>query len=518
MVDNNNRPRPLALIILDGWGYSEDPSANAILAARKPNWDRIWKDYPRTLIQGSGNYVGLPADQMGNSEVGHLNMGAGRVVYQEITRIDRAIERGDFDANPVLNEALERVAASGRSVHVLGLLSEGGVHSHQEHIHAMLRLAARRVDPRRVHLHAFLDGRDTPPRSASANIVAATKLANELGGGHLASLVGRYFAMDRDNRWERTRLAYELLAEGRAEHVASDPLQALEQAYARGESDEFVRPIAIARDGVPVRIGEGDLVVFMNFRADRARQITRAFVDESFAGFERTAPRLQGFVTLTEYSKEFSGPVAFPQGRIDKVLGEWLEELGMTQLRIAETEKYAHVTFFFDGGADRVFEGEERILVPSPRVATYDLQPEMNAPEVTDRLVEAIAAERFDVIVCNFANADMVGHTGNFEAAVRAIETLDACVGRIYEALRKVGGEMIVTADHGNAERMADEATGQSHTAHTSNPVPFVYVGRPARILRQGALSDIAPTMLYLMGVDKPAEMDGQPLVELVDD
>jgi 2,3-bisphosphoglycerate-independent phosphoglycerate mutase len=519
MVDNKKRPRPLALIILDGWGYSEDPKGNAILAARKPNWDRIWKDYPRTLIQGSGNYVGLPADQMGNSEVGHLNMGAGRVVYQEITRIDRAIELGDFDANPVLNDALARVAASGRSVHVLGLLSEGGVHSRQEHIHAMLRLAARRVDPSRIHLHAFLDGRDAPPRSAAGNIAAAMEVAREIGGGHLASMIGRYFAMDRDNRWERTRLAYDLIAEGRAEHVASDPLQALEEAYARGESDEFVKPIAIVRDGTPVRIAEGDLVVFMNFRADRARQLTRAFVDENFQGFPRTPPRLQEFVTLTEYSKEFAVPVAFPQGRIEKVMGEWLQHLGMTQLRIAETEKYAHVTFFFDGGAERVFEGEERILVPSPRVATYDLQPEMSAPVVTDRLVEAINSERFDVIICNFANADMVGHTGNFDAAVRAIETLDTCIGRIHEALRKVGGEMIVTADHGNAERMADEETGQSHTAHTSNPVPFVYVGRPARIVRQGqgALSDIAPTMLYLMGVDKPAEMDGQPLVELVE-
>lgn len=518
MVNNKKRPRPLALIILDGWGYSEDPQGNAILAARKPHWDRMWKDYPRTLIQGSGDYVGLPADQMGNSEVGHLNMGAGRVVYQEITRIDRAIRLGDFDVNPVLSEALTRVAASGRSVHVLGLLSEGGVHCRQEHIHAMLRRAARQVAPERIHLHAFLDGRDTPPRSAAANIAAAGEVAAEIGGGYIASLIGRYYAMDRDSRWERTRLAYDLIAEGIAEHVASDPLQALEDAYARGESDEFVRPVAIVRGDAPVRVGEGDLVVFMNFRADRARQITRAFIDEPFDGFERRAPRLQAFVTLTEYGKGFDAPVAFPQGRIERVMGEWLQELGMTQLRIAETEKYAHVTFFFDGGADRVFEGEERILVPSPRVATYDLQPEMNAPEVTDRLVEAILAERFDVIVCNYANADMVGHTGNFDAAVRAIETLDTCLGRVQEALRQVGGEMIVTADHGNAERMEDESTGQSHTAHTSNPVPFVYVGRPARVRDQGALSDIAPTMLYLMGVDQPVEMDGRSLVELADD
>lgn len=520
MANNNKRPRPLALIILDGWGYSEEPHGNAILAARKPNWDRLWRDYPHTLIQGSGDFVGLPTDQMGNSEVGHLNMGAGRVVYQEITRIDRAIQLGDFDTNPVLSEALDRAASSGAAVHVLGLLSEGGVHSRQAHIHSMLQLAAQRVAPDRVHLHAFLDGRDAPPRSAAENIAAAESLADRLGGARIASLVGRYFAMDCDQRWERTRLAYDLVSRGVAEHVAGDPLEALEAAYARGESDEFVQPTAIVRDGAPVRVRDGDLVLFMNFRADRARQMTRAFVDDPFVGFEREAPRLQAFVTLTDYGKGFSVPVVFPQGRIENVLGEWLQHLGLTQLRISETEKYAHVTFFFDGGADRVFEGEERILVPSPKVATYDLQPEMNAPEVTSRLVDAILDERFDVIVCNYPNADMVGHTGNLDAAVKAIEALDACLGRVQDALARVGGEMIVTADHGNAERMLDETTGQSHTAHTTNPVPFVYVGRPARIQRdgQGALSDIAPTMLYLMGMDMPPEMDGTPLVELLGD
>lgn len=519
MVDKENRPRPLALIIFDGWGYSEEKDGNAILAARKPNWDHLWKDYPHSLIQGSGNYVGLPADQMGNSEVGHLNMGAGRVVYQEITRIDRAIEQGEFQANPVITGALERTAAAGRSVHVLGLLSEGGVHSRQEHIHAMLRLAATRVDPKRIHLHAFLDGRDTPPRSAAGNIEAAERVAAGLGGGHIASIVGRYYAMDRDRRWERTRIAYDLVSQGIAEFTAIDPLQALEQAYARGESDEFVKPTAIVpAGGAPLRIEDGDLVVFMNFRADRARQMTRAFIDEPFEGFERKAPRLGGFIALTEYSKDFDIPVAFPQTRIDNVLGECIDRLGLAQLRIAETEKYAHVTFFFDGGIEREFAHEERILVPSPRVATYDLQPEMSAPEVTDRLVEAIESGRFDVIVCNYANADMVGHTGNFEAARQAIEALDVCLGRVREALRKVGGEMIITADHGNAERMADETTGQSHTAHTSHPVPFIYVGRPARIVHQGALSDIAPTMLYLMGLTPPPEMDGTPLVELLQD
>ncbi|MDR2878121.1 MAG: 2,3-bisphosphoglycerate-independent phosphoglycerate mutase [Chromatiales bacterium] len=517
MVNKEYRPRPLALIILDGWGYSEEKDGNAILAAHKPNWDHLWKDYPHTLIQGSGNYVGLPADQMGNSEVGHLNMGAGRVVYQEITRIDRAIEQGEFHSNRIFTDALVRVAAAGRSVHVMGLLSEGGVHSRQEHIHAMLRLAAAKVDAKRVHLHAFLDGRDTPPRSAAANIEAAERVASELGGGHIASIIGRYYAMDRDQRWERTRLAYDLVSQGIGEYTYADPLQALEQSYARGESDEFVRPTVIAQPGAArLRIEDGDLVIFMNFRADRARQITRVFIDPSFNGFERRALHLGGFISLTEYSKDFAVAVAFPQTRIDNVFGECIDRLGFTQLRIAETEKYAHVTFFFDGGIERAFPHEERILVPSPKVATYDLQPAMNAPEVTDRLVEAIISQRFDVIVCNYANADMVGHTGNFDATKQAIEALDVCIGRVHEALRKVGGEMIIAADHGNAERMSDEETGQSHTAHTSNPVPFVYVGRPARITHQGALSDIAPTMLYLMGLTPPPEMDGKSMVELL--
>ncbi len=519
MKTSKHRPRPLALIVLDGWGYSESAEGNAILAAPTPNWDHFWKDYPHLLIQGSGQYVGLPADQMGNSEVGHLNMGAGRVVYQEITRIDRAIEGGEFQRNQVLDDALRSAAQTGGAVHVLGLLSEGGVHSRQAHIHAMLRLAVERLGGDRVYLHAFLDGRDTPPRSAAANLDAAEALFTELGGGRIASICGRYFAMDRDQRWERVVQAWNLVCDGRGLFEAASAQAGLEAAYARDEGDEFVKATAIVPPGQkPVRIEDGDVVIFMNFRADRARQLTRAFCEAGFSGFERArVPKLGRFVSLTDYSKAFDIPVVFPQGKIDNVLGEYLASLGMTQLRIAETEKYAHVTFFFDGGADREFEGEERILVPSPKVATYDLQPEMSAQEVTDRLVEAIEGGRFDVIICNFANPDMVGHTGNFDAAVKAIATIDRCLGRLRDALRKVGGEMLITADHGNAERMLDADSGQSHTAHTTNPVPFIYVGdRPARIARgDGALSDIAPTMLTLLGVPIPDEMDGKPLVEL---
>jgi 2,3-bisphosphoglycerate-independent phosphoglycerate mutase len=513
---NAKTPRPLALIILDGWGYSEDPRHNAIQAARKPNWDHLWRDYPHGLIQGSGNHVGLPADQMGNSEVGHLNMGAGRVVYQEITRIDRAIEGGEFQTNPVLNGALARAAASGKTVHLLGLLSTGGVHSHQEHIHAMIRMAVKQVGPR-VCVHAFLDGRDTPPKSAAAYLARTEQVCRAAGGGRIASIVGRYYAMDRDQRWERTRQAYDLLAAGIAPYRAASAQEGLEAAYARGETDEFVKPTLIVPDGgQPTRIEDGDVVLFMNFRADRARQLTRAFCDDGFDGFERTVrPRLGEFATLTDYSKGFKVPVAFPSSSIHNSFGEYIAGLGRRQLRIAETEKYAHVTFFFNGGEEREFAGEERILVPSPKVATYDLKPEMSAREVTDKLVAAIDSGRFDVIICNYANADMVGHSGRLDAAVQAIETIDECLGRVHAALRKAGGEMIITADHGNAEQMNDEATGQAHTAHTSNPVPFVYVGRPARIVYEGALSDIAPTMLYLMGLTPPAEMSGRSMVEL---
>lgn len=508
---------PCVLIVLDGWGYNEESRCNAILQARTPVWDHLWKDYPHTLIQGSGAYVGLPNEQMGNSEVGHLNLGAGRVVYQEFTRIGRAIESGEFAANDVLRTALDKAAEAEKAVHILGLLSPGGVHSHQAHIHAMIRAAAERVDGR-VYLHAFLDGRDTPPRSADQYLAAAEEVFEATGSGRIASIVGRYYAMDRDQRWERTARAYDVVCHGEADHQAPDAAAALEQAYQRGETDEFVQPTRIVPvGGAPVRIEDGDVVIYMNFRADRARQLTRAFIQEDFDGFDRgKRPRLGAFVTLTDYSRDFDVPVVFPAKSLDNVFGEYIARLGLRQLRIAETEKYAHVTFFFNGGEEREFEGEERILVPSPKVATYDLKPEMSAPEVTDKLVRAIESGRFDVIICNYANADMVGHSGSFDATVAAIEAVDACIGRVYEAIRGVEGDLLITADHGNAEQMCDESTGQPHTAHTSNPVPLIYIGRPAKIVRDsGALADVAPTMLYLMGIDPPSEMEGRSLVEL---
>ncbi len=515
----SGRIRPLLLAILDGWGYSESPQYNAIAAAKKPNWDHLWAHYPHTLLRTSGAAVGLPADQMGNSEVGHLNLGAGRVVYQEFTRVSRAIRTGSFFTNATLTDAVDLAIAGDRAVHILGLLSPGGVHSHECQIHAMVKLAVERGAPR-VYLHAFLDGRDTPPRSAKPSIRAMEARFQEYGGGRFASLIGRYYAMDRDHRWPRIQAAYDLITQGRGEYRAPDAMTALEQAYARGESDEFVQATAIVPEGeAPVRVEDGDVVVFMNYRSDRARQITRAFIEPDFDGFERAVwPRLGRFVSLTEYNAEFDIPVAFPPERLRNVFGAYVSKLGCRQLRIAETEKYAHVTFFFNGGVEPPFEGEDRILVPSPMVATYDQQPEMSAFEVTDRLVEAIESGKYDVIICNYANPDMVGHTGVFEAAIQAIEALDQCLGRLVDALGRVGGEMLITADHGNAELMRDEKTGQPHTAHTTNPVPFIYVGRPAEMTETGALCDVAPTLLSLMGLEVPPEMSGTPLVRLTGD
>ncbi len=508
--------RPLVLLVLDGWGYDEDPRCNAILAARTPHWDEFWARHPHTLIQGSGQNVGLPHGQMGNSEVGHLNLGAGRVVYQEYTRIEKAIADDEFQRNPVLLEAVDKAVATDRAVHVMGLLSPGGVHSHEEQIKAMVRLAAQRGA--RVYVHAFLDGRDTPPQSAAESLRAMEALLASLGQGRIASLVGRYYAMDRDQRWERTQIAYELLAHGQAAYQAENALAGLEAAYQRGETDEFVKPTAIVPPGgAPVAMADGDVVVFMNFRADRARQLTRAFIEDEFTGFERgRRPRLAAFVSLTEYSKDFAIPVAFPAVKLNNVFGEYIARHGLHQLRIAETEKYAHVTFFFNGGEETPFPGEERILVPSPKVATYDLKPEMNAREVTDRLVDAVASGRFDVVICNYANPDMVGHSGKMEAAVQAIEVIDSCLGRVCKAVREAGGELLITADHGNAEQMCDRETGKPQTAHTANPVPFVYIGRPARMADSGALSDVAPTMLYLLGLDTPPEMEGHSLISLL--
>ncbi|MFP4606257.1 MAG: 2,3-bisphosphoglycerate-independent phosphoglycerate mutase [Thiohalospira sp.] len=513
------RPRPLVLTILDGWGYREEPADNAIAAARTPNWDRLWGQFPHTLIRGSGAEVGLPADQMGNSEVGHLNLGAGRVVYQEYTRVSRAIETGSFFENHTLVEPVEQAVASDRAVHILGLLSPGGVHSHEEHIHAMIRLAVERGA--RVYVHAFTDGRDTAPRSAIESIDRLQARLQEYGGGRVASIIGRYYPMDRDHRWSRVQTAWDVIVDGRGEYTAEDPLAGIRAAYERGESDEFISATAIPdADGQPVRIEDGDAVIFMNYRSDRARQITRAFVEPGFDGFERRrVPELATFVTLTEYSADFDVPVAFPPHRLHNGFGEYVADLGLRQLRIAETEKYAHVTFFFNGGVEEPYEGEDRVLVPSPAVATYDEQPEMNAPEVTRRLINAVESGDYDVLICNFANPDMVGHSGDFAATVAAIEALDGCLGELETAVRGVGGELLVTADHGNAEVMRNPETGQAHTAHTSNPVPFLYIGpRSVTMESGGALSDVAPTMLALMGVEQPEEMTGRPLVTLAEE
>ncbi len=510
--------RPLALIILDGWGYSEKTEGNAILGAHTPVWDHLWNSYPHTLIHGSGTAVGLPAEQMGNSEVGHLNLGAGRVVYQELTRIDRAIKSGTFFTNQTLTRAVDEAVAANKAVHILGLLSPGGVHSHEEHIYAMVKLAVER-GAQRVFLHAFLDGRDTPPKSAAASIAAMEGVFTQLGRGRFGSVIGRYYAMDRDKRWPRVQTAYALITQGKASYQASDAASALEMAYARGETDEFVQATAIVPAGEkPVSIEDGDSVIFMNYRADRVRQLMQAFIEPDFNGFERNAtPRLGAVVSLTEYKKDFAIPVAFPAERLENVFGAYISRLGLHQLRIAETEKYAHVTFFFNGGEEKSFPGEDRVLIPSPQVATYDLQPEMNASQVTDKLVEAIESGKYDVVICNYANPDMVGHSGRMDAAIKAVETIDACLGRVYDAMKKAGGEMLITADHGNAEQMCDKSTGQAHTAHTSNPVPFVFVSqRPAVAASRGILADVAPTMLYLMGINKPTEMSGTTLMKLI--
>lgn len=507
--------KPILLLILDGFGCRIADANNAITCADKPNFNQLWQDYPHTLIQASEAAVGLPAGQMGNSEVGHLNIGAGRVVYQEYTRIDRAIRNGHFAGNLALNEVIDTLKANGAALHIFGLLSDGGVHSHENHIHALLDLALQK-GLRKVYVHAFLDGRDTPPKSAEAYIRCLQDKMDGLRGGRIASIVGRYYAMDRDKRWDRVKTAYDLITLGRAEFQAPSAGLGLEMAYARGENDEFVKPTAIVEPGgEPVRMHDGDAVVFMNFRSDRAREITKAFITPGFNEFEREyVPQLSNYCTLTGYSEEFDVPVAFPPDHVRNGFGEYIANLGLRQLRIAETEKYPHVTYFFNGGEETVYPGEDRIMVKSPNVATYDLQPEMNAYELTDRLIEAIELRKYNAIICNYANCDMVGHTGIMEAAIKAVEAVDTCLGRVVKAMQAAGGEVLITADHGNAETMLDPITNQPHTAHTTNLVPFIYVGRPATMKHSGALEDIAPTMLKLMGLPLPMEMTGHPLVE----
>jgi 2,3-bisphosphoglycerate-independent phosphoglycerate mutase len=514
MTDSDKTPT--VLIILDGWGYREDTRDNAIANGATPVWDRLWSEAPHTLISASGTDVGLPGGQMGNSEVGHMSLGAGRVIYQNISRIDQAISDGSFDTNPAFVNAIDKAKDAGGAVHVFGLLSPGGVHSHEEQIFAAIRLAAKR-GASRVYLHAFLDGRDTLPRSAAPSLEKADALFSELGCGRTATICGRYYAMDRDNRWDRIEGAYRLLTEAVAPHSFATSTEALEAAYARDESDEFVLPTTIAAEGEsPVVVADNDAVLFLNFRSDRARQITRAFVDDGFSEFERgVVPKLSDFVMTTEFAADIDANCAFPPEKLDNVLGDYLAQRDMTQLRIAETEKYAHVTFFFSGGREDLFQGEERLLISSPDVATYDLQPEMSAPEVTDKMVEAIKSGKYDLIVCNYANGDMVGHTGVYEAAIKAVETLDECLGRIETALNEVGGQALVTADHGNCEQMLDYGSGQNHTQHTTELVPLIYIGPRKLSLKPngGILADVAPTLLNLMDLQQPPEMTGDVLL-----
>jgi 2,3-bisphosphoglycerate-independent phosphoglycerate mutase len=551
-----NSHKPLVLIILDGWGHCDQVEHNAIAAAHAPFWQHLWKTYPHTLAEASGPAVGLPEGQMGNSEVGHLHMGTGRLVQQDLTRINNDIASGAFHKNPVLTDAMDHLCpsnlkelgrretqqdnlsyismASGsepppetakamgiiekdRALHILGLLSPGGVHSQEEHIFEVIKVAAER-GLKKIYLHAFLDGRDTAPRSAESALLNAEKIFESIGCGKIASIIGRYYAMDRDKRWERTERAYDLLTQGSASYKVASAIDGLQQAYARGENDEFVLPTVICGENEPpIVVEDGDGIIFMNFRSDRARQLTHAFTDKIFNAFPRKyCPILSSFVTLTEYAADILAKPAYPSLSFANFFGEYISKLGYQQLRIAETEKYAHVTFFFNGGEEAPCVGEDRVLIPSPKVATYDLQPEMSAPELTDRLVKAIQSKQYDAIICNFANPDMVGHTGDFAATVKAIEVISESLEKIVGVLESVGGEALITADHGNAECMFDINTQQAHTAHTNNLVPVVYVGRKATpTTGQGVLYDIAPTLIYLMGLAQPEEMTGRSLFKL---
>ncbi len=500
-----------ALFILDGWGYSETSKSNAIAAANTPNWDALWKNHPHTLIKTSGLAVGLPEGQMGNSEVGHMNLGAGRVVYQNFTRIGKAIEDGSFFENEALVNAVDKAVTAGKAVHILGLLSDGGVHSHHEQIMAMCELAVKR-GAKAIYIHGFTDGRDTPPRSAKTPTAELEAKLAELGVGKIATLTGRYFAMDRDNRWDRVKTAYDAIVLGKGVFQANTAQEAIQAAYDRDENDEFVKATVV---GDPAPVQDGDAIIFANFRPDRARQLTRAFTDADFDGFERAVyPKFSSFVTFTEFASDIKADVAFPPIALSNTLGEVLAKQGKKQLRIAETEKYAHVTFFFNGGEEALFDGEERELIPSPNVATYDLQPEMSAPEVTDKLVEVIEAGKYDTIICNFANGDMVGHSGIFSAAVKAVEAVDACLGRIIKALEANGGQCLITADHGNVEQMLSDDGSQPLTSHTIGPVPLVLFTPTKGVgIKEGALCDLAPTLLDMMGMEKPAEMTGVSLL-----
>ena len=505
--------KPVALIIMDGFGESNSTVGNAVKAANTPNLDRIEKTYPTTLIKASGLDVGLPDGQMGNSEVGHTNIGAGRIVYQDLTRITKSIQDGDFFTNEVLNGAMEN--AKEHALHIMGLLSDGGVHSHIDHLKALIKMAKEK-GVERVYVHAFTDGRDTDPQSGLSYAKEIEACMAETGVGQFATVNGRYYAMDRDNRWERVQLAYDAMVLGKGE-TATSAVECMEKSYADNKSDEFVLPCVIEENGAPVgTIKNGDSVVFFNFRPDRAREITRAINDKEFAGFERETLDLV-FVTMTQYDKTLEGvEVAYRPEAITNTLGEYVASKGLNQLRIAETEKYAHVTFFFNGGVEKENEGEDRALIASPKVATYDLKPEMSAPELTDELINRLDSGKYDMVILNYANPDMVGHTGVLEAAKAAVEAVDTCLGRVVDKVLELDGTVFITADHGNAETMIDAETGNPFTAHTTDPVPFVWVSNhtEGKSLKDGKLADIAPTMLTVMGLDVPAEMTGESLIK----
>ena len=503
---------PIVLMILDGWGYNESNKYNAIAKAHTPQWDEWWENAPHILLEASGLPVGLPDAQMGNSEVGHMHIGAGRVIQQDFTRINQAILKGEFANNPILINMLDNLQRTGKSLHIMGLLSPGGVHSHEQHLFALLALCHNKQF-KSVCLHLFLDGRDTPPQSALDSLERLNKELQTHPVGTICSITGRYYAMDRDKRWERIEPVYNLLTQGQSNFHFTDAQTAVKTYYQQNLSDEFIPPTQI---GPMNPIKNGDAVLFFNFRADRARQLTSTFIDPAFNGFNRNIiPQLSCFATMTQYDKNVPTQQIFPPIPLNNTLGEILSAHDLRQLRIAETEKYAHVTFFFNGGSEGIFPNEERIMIPSPKVATYDLQPEMSAPELTSTLVTAINSQSYDVIICNYANADMVGHSGNFEATVKAIECLDQCMHQVWQALAKQGGTLLITADHGNAEEMFDDNTRQAHTAHTSEPVPFLYVGKEWHFTQStGSLADVAPTLLVLLGIEPPTEMTGHVLLE----
>jgi 2,3-bisphosphoglycerate-independent phosphoglycerate mutase len=508
--------KPTVLVILDGWGIAEEQDkGNAISQAKKPNYDYLMANYPHTILESSGEAVGLPEGQMGNSEVGHLNIGSGRIVYQELTRINKAVREGTIKTNPVFVDVIQYARKNDKALHLMGLLSDGGVHSHIDHLMALLNMA-KEMGQEKVFVHAFLDGRDVPPNNALDYILPLEEKFKEIGIGKIATVMGRYYAMDRDKRWERTALAYKAMVNGEG-IKATMAKMAVEQSYDKRVTDEFVEPTVIVNeDGSPVgKINPEDAVIFYNFRADRARQITRAFVDKDFNGFVREGGYLNvRFVCMTQYDAEIEAPVAYPPQNLENTLGEVINQAGLKQLRIAETEKYAHVTFFFNGGVEEANPGEDRILIPSPKVATYNLQPEMSAYQVTDEVTKKILNKEYDFILVNFANPDMVGHTGFLDAAIRAIEVVDECIGTIFNAVKEVDGSLIITADHGNAEIMEDEG-GKPLTAHSSNPVPLILVDETFKNakLKKGSLRDIAPTVLALLRLEKPEDMTGETLI-----